>query len=197
MERYLVKDKDPVFVDMVEKILNCKVCPLSKLGQHICPGLGNLNAKVLFVGEAPGRVDNPDLRHLPFVGNRSSDLLLDCIYDAWEHGYDDVFITNVVKCNPPMNRKPADQEILACAGYLLAEIKLIQPKIIVALGRTAANFFGVKESLNTARFKEYSWGGRLVIPKYHPAAILRTGSFEAQLQYKWEIKNIRKRSEEC
>jgi uracil-DNA glycosylase family 4 len=194
LEKYLSKDQ--AFIELIERIEGCYKCSLHREGQHQCPPLGNVNAKVLFVGEAPGRVDNPELRGLPFVGNRSSDLLLDAVYAAWPNGYDDIFVTNVVKCNPPMNRKPTNEEIEACHHFLLEEIRLVRPKIIVALGRTAANFFGIKENLNIARFKEYNWGGCLVIPKLHPAAILRTRNNQALLQYKWEIKSLKKRSDE-
>ena len=190
MERFI--KKDPLFLDQVERIMACTRCKLSGLCQHRCPGLGNLNAKVMFIGEAPGRVENPDLRELPFVGNRSSDLLLDVVYENWEHGYDDVFITNVVKCNPPENRKPEEEEIKACLPFLQEEVGLVKPKVIVALGRTAANTFDVKESLNTARWKEYQWKGCLVLVKFHPAYILRFGGL-AEKQYHAEFRIMKRR----
>lgn len=193
MERFLDKDKD--FASHVERIMACTACRLSTLCQHRCPGLGNLNAKVIFVGEAPGRVDNPDLRELPFVGNKSSDLLLDAVYENWKNGYDDVYVTNVVKCNPPMNRKPEEDEIKACSRWLEEELALVRPKVVVALGRTAANWFGVSEGLNRARDKEYIYKGCLLFVKFHPAYILRFGP-RAELQYKAEFKIMKKRIDE-
>lgn len=189
MEKFLSKDQ--AFYKLVEEVSKCKACKLCGLCQHRCPGLGNLNAKVMFIGEAPGRVDNPELRGLPFVGNKSSDLLLECIYSNWEYGYDDVYITNVVKCNPPMNRKPEDEEIYACTKFLKEEIKLVDPKIIVCLGRTAANWFGIREGLNSCLDKEYKWEGRLVKVLYHPAYVLRFGN-QAALQYLALFKLMKK-----
>lgn len=188
-------DKDPLFIEHLEKVHSCHKCRLRVLGQHQCPGLGCLNAKVMFVGEAPGRVENPDLRELPFVGNKSSDLLLDAIYSNWEKGYDEVFITNVVKCNPPENRKPEDIEVLACSNWLKEELGIVRPKVIVALGRTAANWFGVSESLNTGKWKEYTWKGCLLFVKFHPAYVLRFG-YQATLQYMAEFKLMKKRIDE-
>ena len=185
------------FTDHLERLAACQKCRLRKEGQHQCPGLGNLDAKAFFVGEAPGRVEEPELRGLPFVGNRSSDLLLDVIYANWEHGYDDVFITNTVKCNPPMNRKPEEDEIKACSHWLKEELAIVRPKVIVALGRTAANWFGVSEGLNRARDKEYVYEGCLLLVKFHPAYILRFGP-RAEQQYKAEFKIMKRRiDEEC
>ena len=193
MEKFISKDFS--FVDQVERIMACSRCRLSTLCQHRCSGLGDLNAKVIFVGVAPGRVENPDLWGLPFIGNRSSDLLLDAIYSNWPKGYDEVFVTNVVKCNPPQNRKPEEDEIEACSYLLREELALVKPKVVVALGRTAANWFGINESLSTAKWKEYSWNSCLLFVKFHPAYILRLGP-KATLQYMTEFKLMKKRVEE-
>jgi len=190
-----VLDKDPLFIQHLDRLQTCHRCRLRKEGQHQCPGLGNLNAKVMFVGEAPGRVENPDLRGLPFVGNRSSDLLLDAVYTNWPKGYDEVFVTNVVKCNPPMNRKPEEDEIKSCSPFLREELALVKPKAIVALGRTAANWFGRRESLNNIRFDSSIWEDCLLFVKFHPAFILRLG-YKAQLQYLAEFRLMKKEIDE-
>lgn len=184
-------NKDPLFFDHLNRVEACHNCGLRQTGQHQCPGLGCLGAKVMFVGEAPGRVENPDLRGLPFVGNKSSDLLLDAIYTNWPKGYDEVYVTNVVKCNPPMNRKPEEDEIKSCTPFLWEELRIVNPWVVVALGRTAANWFGVREGLNTAKWKEYSWNGCLLFVKFHPAFILRFG-YKAQLQYLAEFRLMKK-----
>jgi len=188
-------NKDTKFIDYIDRVSKCKRCKLCGLGQHRCPGLGNLNAKVMFIGEAPGKVENPELRGLPFVGNRSSDLLLECVYTNWPNGYDDVYITNTVKCNPPDNRKPEDSEILACKQFLREEINLVNPKVIVCLGRTAANWFGITEPLNRAVYIDYKWEGCLVKVLYHPAYVLRFG-FQATLQYLAFFRLMKKRIDE-
>ena len=162
-------------IALIEQIDKCNNCRLTSLCQHRCPGLGNLNSKVIFIGEAPGRVENPELRGLPFVGNRSSDLMLD-IYEEYFNGYDNVFTTNVVKCNPPNNRTPLPDEIKACSKFLIKELELVKPKLIVCLGRTAANWFGIREALNTAFYREYKWESTLVYATFHPSYILRFGT---------------------
>jgi DNA polymerase len=187
--------KESLFLKHLDNVQACHRCRLRKEGQHQCPGLGDLKAKVMFVGEAPGRVENPDLRGLPFVGNRSSDLLLDAVYSNWPKGYDEVYVTNVVKCNPPMNRKPEEDEIESCSPFLREELRIVGPKAIVALGRTAANWFGIKEGLNTAKWKEYTWNGCLLFAKFHPAYILRLGP-QAALQYMAEFRLMKKRIDE-
>jgi len=185
-------DKTAWFCDHLEKAEACNVCGLNELGQHKCLGLGNLNANVMFIGEAPGRVENPQLRGLPFVGNRSSDLMLELIYEYWPQGYNDVFISNVVKCNPPMNRKPRLDEINVCSKWLREELRIVEPKIVVALGRTAADWFGIREGLNSARLKRFMWDGIEVHVAWHPAYILRFNE-RMRLAYKNQFKYIRKR----
>ena len=189
MEKYIFKDQK--FINHLERLSRCEACSIRFTGQHKCPGLGNLDAEVMFIGEAPGEVENPDLRELPFVGNRSSDLIMDIIYGLWPHGYDDVFITNIVKCNPPQNRTPTEKEVRLCSCWLREELKIVQPKVIVALGRTAANFFGIEESLNNARFKDYLWEGKILFVLPHPAYALRNGP-RAVEQYKQLFKRVKR-----
>ena len=188
----LIVTKTVQFNEHQFKIMNCNKCRLSKLSQHRCVGLGNLDSKVIFIGEAPGRVENPELRGLPFVGNRSSDLLMDIIYELYPNGYDDVYITNVVKCNPPKNRTPLPDEIEKCSKFLREELNIIKPKVIVCLGRTAANWFGIRESLNNAVYKDYTWRAALVKVLHHPSFVLRFGP-KAVSQYKAQFRLIKKR----
>lgn len=192
-DKYLIKYL--AFIDHFERLKKCKDCKLRSLGQHQCPGLGNLfNSKIMFIGEAPGKVKNPELRGLPFVGNRSSNLLLEIIYELWPNGYDDVYITNIVKCNPPDNRTPTKEEIETCSKWLKEEVKLVNPKVIVALGRTVANWFEVEESINTAQYKEYLWEGIKLFVLYHPAYIIRFNIIKEKVtnQYKNQFRKIKK-----
>ena len=114
--------------------LSCQKCGLCQTRTHVVFGMGSPNAEVMFIGEAPGRTE--DEQGLPFVGR--SGQLLDKYLAAIHLKRDDIFITNIVKCRPPENRDPAPQEWEACMPYLREQFRLIRPKIIVCLGRIAA-----------------------------------------------------------
>ncbi|MEJ2615913.1 MAG: uracil-DNA glycosylase [Ignavibacteriaceae bacterium] len=133
-------------------------------------GVGNSNAKVMCIGEGPGAEE--DKQGYPFVG-RAGKLLTD-ILKAIKFSRDDVFIGNVVKCRPPGNRTPVSSEMDTCSPYLLKQIDLIKPKLILCLGLTAAQgLLNKKESLTRMRGKVFDFRGAKAMVTYHPAALLR------------------------
>ena len=152
-------------------VLRCKQCELSETRNHVIFGEGNVSAKILIIGEAPGK--DEDIQGRPFVGK--SGQLLDkilsaCGFTREEH----VFISNIVKCRPPDNRVPTRFEADACIPWLLKQIELIDPKILILLGATALKHMaGPEHRITRERGKWLSLLGRLAMPVFHPAALLR------------------------
>ena len=137
--------------------------------------MGNPNADIVFVGEAPGK--NEDLQGKPFVGRGGQ--LLDKILSAIDLNRSKVYILNVLKCRPPENRNPLPKEIEECEPYLVRQLKLIKPKLIVALGRISAmTLLKNKDSLTNMRGKIHKYEGIDLIVTYHPAALLRNPNFK-------------------
>lgn len=155
-----------------DKVLKCTLCEeLAKTRNKIVFGAGNIQAKIVFVGEAPGA--DEDKQGLPFVGRAGQ--LLTKIIEAMGMSRDQVFICNVLKCRPPNNRPPAPNEVAHCRPFLKRQIELIRPKVIVALGNHAAKAIlqtekGISELRGT--FQEYE--GTPVMCTYHPAYLLRS-----------------------
>jgi len=151
---------------------DCTDCVLSEGRTNVVFGAGAPDADVLIVGEAPGQRE--DELGVPFVGR--SGQLLDKLLGEIELQRDDVYIANVVKCRPPRNRDPKQDEIEACKGYLKRQIELIDPMVVLTLGN-----FSTKLLLNTStgitamRGRAYEWWGRYLVPTFHPAAALRGG----------------------
>jgi len=177
-----------------QEILKCKKCDLYKTKTNYVPGSGNPRARLVFVGEAPGREE--DLQGEPFVG--SAGKLLTEMIESIGLKRSDVFICNVLKCRPPNNRDPTENEIRACGDYLRRQLEAIRPDLIVCLGRFAANFvfnlFGLKfTSITKVRGREFKvnrWGKEVrIFPIYHPAAIL----YRPQLreEYEEEFRRIK------
>jgi DNA polymerase len=157
------------------EIRSCEKCFLCEGRTHTVPGEGNPKAPMVFVGEGPGQTEDATGR--PFVG-RAGELLTD-ILKAIGLAREDVFICNVVKCRPPQNRKPLPEEMAACMAYLEAQIALITPKVIVALGATAAEaLLATRRSLADLRGKVHSYRGIPLVVTYHPAALLRNPNWK-------------------
>lgn len=154
-----------------EDIGDCKRCRLCEGRTKIVFGQGNPGAELMFVGEAPGA--DEDASGLAFVG-RAGQLLTDMVEKGMKIKRDDVFIANVIKCRPPGNRPPENDEISTCKPFLEAQIKAIRPRAIVALGATAGKFM-VKSGDPISRFRGRfaDWDGIPVMPTYHPAYLLR------------------------
>ena len=168
---------------LAEAIQRCNRCPLHESRTNPVPGEGNPNASLMFVGEGPGA--DEDRMGRPFVGRAGKRL------DLWITEYlgmkrSDVYIANTVKCRPPGNRVPTDSEMAMCFPYLLAQISFIKPKVIVALGKTAAQDllgFPKATSLKLLRADNpYRRNGYYVVVTYHPAAILRNASYESAVR---------------
>ena len=165
-----------------EAACNCQKCPLAPTRTNVVVERGDRNAKILIVGEAPG--EQEDLSGLPFVGK--SGQLLDKILESV--GFDttkDVYICNTVKCRPPNNRVPTEVEMNTCKPYLLEQIRLIDPKIILLTGATSLkSIMGEKRGITKIRGQWLEWEGRLVMPIFHPSYLLRNQSRE-QGSPKW------------
>lgn len=149
---------------------DCKLCKLCKGRTQLVIGEGNLKAKLVIVGEAPG--EQEDLSGRPFVGRAGQ--LLDKMLDAIGLSRQDVYICNVVKCRPPDNRNPEPDEIEACSPFLFHQIDSIQPTVIMALGKFSAQTLLKSETrISELRGKFFEYRGAKLIPTFHPAYLLR------------------------
>jgi uracil-DNA glycosylase len=148
----------------------CVKCKLSKTRTQVVYGVGNPNADLMFIGEAPGR--DEDLQGEPFVG-RAGQLLTDII-KAMKLTRDDVYIANVIKCRPPENRNPEPDEMDACRPYIRRQVEIIKPRVIVTLGRFALQSLTEKAyGITSVRGQWLEYNGVKVMPTYHPAYLLR------------------------
>ncbi len=170
-----------------EKIRTCRKCPLGSLRRNAVPGSGSYDAEIMFVGEAPGYWE--DQKGLPFVGRAGK--LLDELLGEIGLSREDVYITNIVKCRPPENRDPTEDEIKACSPYLDMQIDIIRPKVIVPLGRHSMNYimkkFGFSPEpisrIHGKVFEARTLFGRIIImPMYHPAAALYKPPLKEELR---------------
>jgi DNA polymerase len=166
------KDKEELLSEIAKEVIVCKKCDLSKTRIKSVPGYGNLNAKIMLIGEAPGR--NEDEQGLPFVGQAGK--ILDKALLANGIKRNDCFIANIAKCRPPNNRVPSIEEVNACFPFLTLQIKLIDPKCVILLGNTALKYFFTEDnfSISAMRGKKFVINNRIFVPTYHPAACLRT-----------------------
>jgi DNA polymerase len=159
-------------------VASCTACDLCKTRTQTVFAAGNGKARVMFVGEAPG--EQEDLRGEPFVGP-AGQLLTDIIHKGMGLAREDVYIANVLKCRPPMNRDPSDMEKRLCTPWLSRQIELVDPLVIVPLGRHAANYIlGLEgpnaRSMGSLRQHVFDVGPRKVVPTFHPSYLLRTPS---------------------
>lgn len=161
-----------------KQILSCKKCSLCETAIQAVVGEGNLDARVIFIGEAPGK--NEDEAGRPFVG-RAGKLLESCL-NSIELDRSDVWIGNLIKHRPPNNRDPLPAEIKACQDYLKSQIEIINPQIIVTLGRFSFNYFFPDDKIGLERGKLKRFGDYNIFPVYHPAAALRNKKFLSTLQ---------------
>ena len=150
--------------------LDCSRCGLREGCTQVVFGSGNKNADLMFVGEGPGK--DEDLQGTPFVGKAGQ--LLDKILEAAEINKEEVYISNIVKCRPPGNRKPTKQEMKTCLWILAQEIKIISPKLIVPLGSTALKgLLDAQGKITKVRGDWVERNGKYFLPTFHPAALLR------------------------
>ena len=158
---------------------NCHLCELSKSRQKVVFGEGDPQADLLFIGEAPGATE--DSSGKPFVG-RSGELLTKMIENVLQISRSDVYITNIVKCRPPNNQVPTPTQAHTCQPYLLKQIELIKPKLIVTLGATAYHYLtGDETGITKIRGTLHKQDGYTIIPTYHPSYLLRNPSAKKEV----------------
>ncbi len=166
----------------------CTRCRLAQGRQTVVFGSGNPDADLMFIGEGPGAEE--DRQGLPFVGRAGE--LLTRIIAAMEMSRDEVYIANIIKCRPPQNRDPEPDEVAACRGYLERQIDLVRPRIVVALGRIAAQtLLGNDTPIGKLRGQWYTVRGAPTMVTFHPAALLRNPALKRPL---WEdMQKVRDR----
>lgn len=164
--------------DIREEVAVCTRCELYRGATNAVPGEGNPEARILLIGEAPGF--HEDTQGMPFVGN-SGKFLTELLAKA-SLSREDVFITNVVKHRPPGNRDPLPDEISACALWLDKQISIIDPDVIVTLGRFSLAKYFPGERISKIHGQPKEIDGRFVVPMYHPAAALHNGSLRPELE---------------
>ena len=167
---------------------DCTRCKLHTLGRtQVVFGVGNPEADLMFVGEAPGR--DEDLQGFPFVGRAGQ--LLTKIIEAIALTREDVYIANVIKCRPPENRNPEPDEVETCEPFLFRQIDVIKPKVIVALGKFGAQtLLRTLDPISRLRGRVFEYRGAKLIPTFHPAYLLRNPSSKREV---WEdMKLVRK-----
>ena len=163
---------------IAEQVAGCNLCELSEQRERTVPGSGAADADIMIIGEAPGY--NEDKQGLPFVGAAGG--VLTELLAGIGLRREDVYITNMVKCRPPSNRDPQAAEMSACADYLDRQIALIDPKVIVTLGRFSFGKFFPGRSISRERGKPRMWNGRMIYPMYHPAATLHNPRLRPALE---------------
>lgn len=169
-----------VSLDEIRSVMgDCRLCELCQTRTNIVFGVGNPHARVMFVGEAPGR--NEDLQGEPFVGRAGENL--NAILSLAGLSRDEIYIANVLKCRPPGNRDPKPDEVLACSPFLREQIRSIWPDVIVTLGNPATHFVLKTETgITRLRGRFHQTGHFTVMPTFHPAAALRNPAWQELLE---------------
>ncbi len=165
----------------------CTRCRLHSTRTHTVFGEGNPEARIFFIGEGPG--ENEDLSGRPFVGRAGQ--LLDKMIGGMGLKRDDVYIANIVKCRPPNNRVPALDEVQTCTPYLVRQLEIIRPQVIVTLGRPSANYMlGTKLAMNRMRGVWHAWRGIKLMPTFHPSYVLRSYTEEVRAAVWSDLKKV-------
>jgi DNA polymerase len=178
------EELDQLRTDIGPLCVRCKLCNLGR--RQVVFGVGNPRARLMFVGEAPG--EDEDRQGEPFVGRAGQ--LLTRIIEAINLTRDQVYIANVIKCRPPGNRNPEPDEVSACEPFLFRQIEIIKPRVIVALGKFAAQcLLRTTDPITRMRGREFEYRGATLIPTFHPAYLLRNPSAKREV---WEdMKKVR------
>lgn len=173
--------------DLEKSILECKKCRLCTNRTNIVFGQGNKKARLMFIGEGPGA--DEDKQGIPFVGKAGQ--LMNNAFQALEINREDVYIANIVKCRPPSNRVPEDDEVQTCLNYLRNQVILIKPKIIVLLGSTALkNILGKEYGITAVRGNWMEKNGIKYMPTWHPVALLRDEN--KKIEFWQDLKEVKK-----
>jgi uracil-DNA glycosylase len=175
---------DDIKIEIGPLCMRCKLCNLGR--SQTVFGVGNPKARLMFVGEAPG--EDEDKKGEPFVGRAGQ--LLTKIIEAIGLTRDQVYIANVIKCRPPGNRNPEPDEVATCEPFLFRQIDAIQPKVIVPLGKFAAqSLLKTMDPITRLRGRRFDYRGAVLIPTFHPAYLLRNPSAKREV---WDdMKNVR------
>jgi len=177
--------------ELEEAINGCNKCKLCSGRINIVFGTGNINADIMFIGEGPGA--DEDIQGEPFVGKAGQ--LMNKAFEALDIKREEVYIANIVKCRPPQNRNPEQDEANACMDYLRNQVLLIKPKIIVLLGSVALkNILGEEYGITNSRGKWIEKKGIWYLPTFHPAALLRDES--KKIDFWRDLKLIKNKLEE-
>jgi uracil-DNA glycosylase len=180
-----------LLAEVAAEAADCTKCRLANGRTQVVFGVGSADADVMFIGEAPGF--HEDKQGEPFVG-AAGQLLNRMLREVLGLTRDDVYVGNVIKCRPPGNRDPQEDEIEACTPWLVEQVSLIQPRVIVTLGNFATKFvLRTPQGITRMRGRTYPWHGRTVIPTFHPAAILRGGGESSRqfLEFRDDFELIR------
>jgi uracil-DNA glycosylase family 4 len=173
--------------DLKKSIAECKKCRLCTNRTNIVLGEGNINAKIMFIGEGPGA--DEDKQGLPFVGKAGQ--LMNKAFQALGINREEIYIANIVKCRPPSNRVPEEDEAQACLNYLRNQVVLIKPEIIVLLGSTALKtILGKEYGITAVRGKWMEKNGIKYMPTWHPAALLRDEN--KKIEFWQDLKELKK-----
>ncbi len=174
--------------DLENSIKGCNKCKLCNSRNNIVFGIGNKNAKIMFIGEGPGA--DEDAQGIPFVGKAGQ--LMNKAFEGIGLKRDDVYIANIVKCRPPQNRNPEKDEVEACINYLRNQVMIIKPKIIVLLGNVALkNILGDEYGITKVRGNWIERKGIWYMPTFHPAALLRDES--KKLDFWKDLKKVKEK----
>ena len=177
--------------ELEESIKDCSKCKLCTGRKNIVFGVGNKNADIMFIGEGPG--GDEDIQGEPFVGKAGQ--LMNKAFEALEIKREEVYIANIVKCRPPQNRNPEQDEANACMDYLRNQVVLVKPKIIVLLGSVALkNILGEEYGITNSRGKWIEKKGIWYMPTFHPAALLRDDS--KKIDFWRDLKLIKEKLQE-
>lgn len=177
--------------ELEKSIENCNRCKLCSTRQNIVFGVGNKNADIMLIGEGPGA--DEDRLGEPFVGRAGK--LMNMAFDMLGIKREELYIANVVKCRPPGNRNPEDDEAMACLNYLRNQVILVKPRIIVLLGSIALkNILGKEYGITASRGKWVEKKGILYMPTWHPAALLRDEN--KKIEFWKDLKEVMRRYEE-
>lgn len=173
--------------ELEKSIENCQKCKLCQRRNHIVFGEGNKDATIMFIGEGPGA--DEDAQGLPFVGKAGQ--LMNKAFQGLGLERSKVYIANIVKCRPPSNRVPEEDEATACLDYLRNQVLLVKPKIIVLLGSTALkNILGKDYGITASRGKWIEQKGIMYMPTWHPAALLRDEN--KKIEFWKDLKEVAK-----
>lgn len=175
------------FEELEEKIKGCQKCKLCNNRNNIVLGAGNKQAKVMFIGEGPGA--DEDIQGIPFVGKAGK--LMNQALKGIGIEREEIYIANIVKCRPPQNRNPEQDEINSCLDYLRAQVLLVKPEIIVLLGSVALKaILGKEYSITSSRGKWIERKGIKYMPTFHPAALLRDET--KKISFWKDLKEVKK-----